>query len=94
MKLQNYTIMPLDTDHLEEICQDIRYQYENGTASCALFMMTLVPEGNPPADKVGILCEKYDLFRDRLAEMGLGSGVLVQGSFHMDCLSNVLPWIP
>ncbi len=80
MKLQNYTIMPLDTDHLEEICQDIKAQYENGTASCALFCMTLVPEGDPPIDKVGVLCEKYDRFRDRLAELGLGSGVLVQAT--------------
>ncbi len=80
MQLQNYTIMPLDTDHLEEVCQDIKAQYENGTATCALFMMTLVPEGDPPIDKVGVLCEKYDRFRDRLSEMGLGSGVLVQAT--------------
>ena len=93
MRLHNYTIMPLDTDHLEEICQDIREQYENGTATCALFKMTLVPEGNPPVDKVGILCAKYDLFRDRLAEMGLGSGVLVQASIgHGWVLSQMYPY--
>ncbi|MBQ8577459.1 MAG: hypothetical protein IJ449_05775 [Clostridia bacterium] len=95
MKLHNYTIMPLDTDHLEEICQDIRHQYENGTATCALFMMTLVPEGNPPVDKVGILCEKYDRFRDRLAEMGLGSGILVQATIgHGWVLSEMFPFQP
>ena len=93
MKLHNYTIMPLDTDHLEEICEDIKHQYENGTATCALFMMTLVPEGNPPVDKVGILCKKYDLFRDHLAEMGLGSGVLVQASIgHGWVLSEMYPY--
>ena len=91
--MHNYSIMPLDTDHLEEICEDIRTQYENGTATCALFMMTLVPEGNPPVDKVGILCEKYDLFRDRLAEMGLGSGILVQASIgHGWVLSEMYPY--
>lgn len=93
--LQLYTIMPLDTAHLEEICQDIRLQYENGTATCALFMMTLVPEGDPPVDKVGVLCAKYDKFRDRLAEMGLTCGVLVQATIgHGWVLSDPFPFQP
>lgn len=40
----NYSIMPLDTDHLDAICEDIRRQYADGVADCALFNMTLVPE--------------------------------------------------
>lgn len=68
--MYNYSIMPLDTDHIDEICEDIREQYEKGIATCALFKMTLVPEGNPPVDKAKILCEKYDLFRERLSKMG------------------------
>ncbi len=95
MNLQLYTIMPLDTEHLEEICEDIRYQYENGTATCALFKMTLVPEGNPPVDKVGTFCAKFDLFRDRLREMGLGCGVLVQATMgHGWVLSEMFPFQP
>ena len=78
--MQNYTIMPLDVEHLEEICQDIKEQYDRKIASCALFSMTLVPEGNPPIDKAGIMCEKYDLFRERLQEMGEECGILVQAS--------------
>lgn len=78
--MYNYTIMPLDDTHVEEICEDIKAQYENGTASCALFMMKLVPEGNPVIGKAEQLCRKYDLFRDRLAEMGLECGVLVQAT--------------
>lgn len=93
--LQLYSIMPLDTVHLEEICQDVRHQYENGTATCALFMMTLVPEGDPPVDKVGVLCAKFDLFRDRLAEMGLTCGVLVQATIgHGWVLSEPFPFQP
>ena len=57
-KLYSYTIMPLFVEHLEEICQDIKMQVDSGIANCALFCMTLVPEGNPPADKAKILCEK------------------------------------
>ena len=91
--LYSYSIMPLNTDHLEEICQDIKHQYENGIASCALFCMTLVPEGDPPADKVGLLCEKYAKFRDRLKEMGLSCGVLVQASVgHGWVLGDMFPY--
>ena len=41
-----YTIMNLDMNHIDEICDDIKYQYENGIASCALFSMTLMPDGS------------------------------------------------
>ena len=91
--LHSYSIMPLDTEHLEEICQDIKHQYDEGIASCALFCMTLVPEGDPPADKVGILCRKYGVVRDRLREMGLPSGVLVQASVgHGWVLGDMFPY--
>lgn len=79
-KLYLYSIMPLDAEHVEETCQDIRSQYESGAATCALMCMTLVPEGNPPIDKAGQYCAVYDRVRDRLAEMGLDCGILVQAS--------------
>ena len=66
-----YTIMAPDVNHLDEICEDIRQQYEKGVASSALFKMTLVPEGNPPSDKAAILCGKYAPFRDKLNAMGI-----------------------
>ena len=91
--MYNYSIMPLDTEHIEEICQDIRYQYENRIADCALFMMTLVPEGNPVIDKASILCEKYDLFRNRLEEMSLECGILVQATIgHGYVLDKLFPF--
>ncbi|MBQ9120736.1 MAG: hypothetical protein IJY12_00025 [Clostridia bacterium] len=91
--LYSYSIMPLDTEHLEEICQDIKAQYEDGIASCALFSMTLVPEGNPLADKVGVLCRKYGQFKARLAEMGLSCGVLVQATVgHGWVLGDMFPY--
>ena len=65
-ELQLYTIMPLDTAHLDEICEDIREQYEKGIATCPLFSMTLVPEGEPPVNKAEILCAKYSIFKQRL----------------------------
>ncbi len=47
-----YSIMPLDENHIDEICEDIKRQYDTGVANCILFCMTLVPEGNPVIDKV------------------------------------------
>jgi len=72
--------MPLFADHVEELCQDIKQQIEQGITTLPLFCMTLVPEGNPPVDKVSELCRIYDMYRDRLAQMGLECGILVQAS--------------
>ena len=78
--MKNYTIIPLNTEHVEEICLDIKDQYDRGIASCALFSMTLVPEGDPVINKAQILCEKYKLFSSRLKELGVESGVLMQAT--------------
>lgn len=76
----HYSMMPLLEDHVEELCQDIKEQVEKGITALPLFIMTLVPEGNPPADKVSEYCRVYDMYRDRLAQMGLECGILVQAS--------------
>ena len=86
--------MPLDIEHLEEICADIKSQYENGVCDLALFMIKLVPEGNPCIDKARIACEKYDVFRDRLAQMGLDCGILVQCTIgHGYALNQMFPFV-
>ena len=79
-KLQLYSIMGLNIEHLEEYCQDIKDQYENGVTTCALFCMTLVPEGTPVVNKVGPMCDKYKLYKKRLDELGVPNGVLVQAT--------------
>lgn len=90
-----FSIMNLDTAHLEEICEDIRYQYENKVASCALFKMTLVPEGTPPTDKAKLMCEKYSLFKEKLDSMNVPSGVLIQASIgHGWQLGERFPFQP
>lgn len=93
--LHLYSIVPLDTidEHLEDICQDIRLQYETGVSNMALAMMTLVPEGNPPIDKAGIMCAQYERLRGRLSEMGLECGILVQASIgHGWTLNHMFPF--
>lgn len=96
--MHNYSIMRLDVSHADEICADIARQYEQGIASCALFMMTLVPEGDPSnpgsvIDKASILCEQYDIFRDKLAAMGLSCGILAQATIgHGYPLNHMFPF--
>ena len=80
MKLHSYSIMPLDIDHLDEICLDIERQVKERISSMPLFEMTLVPVGTPPRKEAEYLCEKYDLFRERLESRGVKTGVLVQAS--------------
>lgn len=75
-----YSIMNLDISHLDEICEDIAYQYKNGVTNYALFKMTLVPEGTPPTNKAEIYSDKYALFKERLDKMGIPNGVLVQAT--------------
>lgn len=73
-----YTINDLSIDRIDEICEDVKYQYENGIASCALFMMQLAPQGNPVWDLAGQLCDTYMKFKERLKPYNIPTGILVQ----------------
>lgn len=75
-----YSIMPLFTDHVKELCDDIERQYREGISTEALFIMSLAPEGNPAVNKASLLCKQYDLFKEELDRRGLHSGVLVQST--------------
>ncbi len=91
--MYSYSIIPLNTDHLAEICDDIVRQYEDGIADCALFSMPSVPEGSPPIDKAAIFGEKYILFRDELRRRGHDCGILVQCSIgHGYPLNSMFPF--
>lgn len=93
--LYSYSIMPLDISHLEEICQDIKEQVDSGVCECPLFSMTLCPEGDPVADKASILVQKYIMFKNRLDEMKIKSGILVQASVgHGWILGEMFPYQP
>lgn len=73
-----YSIMPADTAHTEEICADVRSQYENGVSTCPLFMCKLVPEGNPVHDKAAEFAARYRTMRERLEKDRIPTGILVQ----------------
>lgn len=92
-QLHLYSVMPLDLEHADEICKDVAFQQEQGISTCALFCMTLTPEGNPPIDKAAILAEKYKVFREKLREKKIRSGVLIQASIgHGWILGELFPY--
>ena len=93
MKL--YSIMPLDMQHIDEVCDDIAGQYASGVATEALFMLPITPEGFPVIDKAAIGMEKFGIYRDELAKRGLRAGVLVQATIgHGYQLTTRIPFTP
>ncbi|MBR3691426.1 MAG: hypothetical protein IKL89_01840 [Clostridia bacterium] len=91
----NFSIMNLNTAHLDEICEDIRQQYETGVSACPLFCMTLVPEGDPPVNKAAALCADYMRFKEKLDALGVPNGVLVQATIgHGWKLGAMFPYQP
>ena len=88
-----YSIMRLDLDHIDEYCEDIKAQCESGVSDCALFSMPLVPEGNPPVDKAGLMVEQYKKYKEKLDAMGIRNGILVQCSIgHSYPLGGLFPF--
>ena len=93
MKL--YSIMPLDMNHVGEVCDDIERQYATGVATEVLFMLAITPEGFPVIDKAAIGMEKFSVYRDELAKRGISAGVLVQATIgHGYQLTTRIPFTP
>jgi len=91
----NLSIMPLDTAHIDEICEDIITQQETGVSTHAMFMMTFNPEGTPAVNKAEEQCKRYDLFRERLDAAGAKHGVLVQATLgHITAPFEPYPFQP
>ena len=91
----NLSIMPLDTEHVDEISQDIIEQQRSGVSTHAMFMMQFNPEGTPAVGKAEAQCKKYDLFRERLDRSGAKHGVLVQATLgHISVPYEPYPFRP
>lgn len=76
----NFSIIPLNISHIDEICEDIAYQVKSKIATMPLFSFTLTAEGNPVIDKADIFCKTYEQFKLKLDAMGIPSGILIQAS--------------
>lgn len=78
--MYTYSITSLDTQHMNEIIADIRDQYRRGISSCPLFMIKLVPEGNPVWDKAEREAAKFAMFKKELDRDNIPVGILVQAT--------------
>lgn len=74
------SITPMDISHVDEICEDLRLQQEQGISDCAMLTAHLEAEGTPPVSKGAIYGKLYRQFREKLEPMGVRSGVLVQST--------------
>ena len=79
-KLLTYSIIKPHLDHIDEYIADIKKQYETGITIMPLLMFFFTPEGDNSIDKVTPQCEIYKKYKERLDELGIPSGVLVQST--------------
>ena len=78
--LYAYSVTPLAENEFEARARDIVEQVKKKAFLMPLFCLTLVPEGDPVWDKAGKMAKLYARYRDRLAEDGVDSAILVQAS--------------
>lgn len=91
----NLSIMPLNPNHIDEICADIIEQQKNGVSTHAMFMMKFQAECNPALDKATEQCKIYDEYRKRLDKAGAKHGVLVQSTLgHIYPPRELPPFTP
>ena len=74
-------IVPLLTDHAEEITADIVNLYNDNVIDSVAFSFTLVPEGVPPVDKAAEYTSRFKIFQKLLKEKGVPTGILIQATW-------------
>jgi len=79
-RLKLISIEPLETKHANELVADIKNMAQEGVMNEVAFFMTLVPEGNPPIDKVTAFAESYQFIRRLLGDVPFKVGILAQAT--------------
>ena len=91
----NLSIMNLDPNHIDEVCQDVITQQRDGVSTHALFFMKFNPEYTPPLNKAAEQCKIYDQYREKLDAAGAKHGVLVQATMgHVVQPREIPPFTP
>ena len=76
-----YSVTPILEDHFEERLADVIDQYERKITSCPLFIMYLMPEGDPVWDKATPSAKSYARYKRELDARGIPSAILIQSTF-------------
>ena len=91
----NLSIMPLDEERINEICEDIITEEKRKTYTHAMFTMYLQPEGTPPKNKAAMQCRIFDKYKERLDPLGAKYGILVQSTMgHITPPIKPYPFTP
>ncbi len=78
--MRSLNIVPLLTDAIDPLSEQLIRFYRNGAISETAFIFSLVPEGDPVFDKAAILAERFLRFRERLSGCGMPVGILLQST--------------
>lgn len=81
-------IVPLLAEHREALCADTLDLYRRGCITETAFILTLVPEGNPPADKAKFLAAEFERFRAALGKTAMPVGILLQATMGHGWIPN------
>lgn len=76
-----YSVTPIHEDHFEERLADVIDQYERKITSCPLFIMYLMPEGDPVWDKATPSAKSYARYKRELDARKIPSAILIQSTF-------------
>jgi hypothetical protein len=73
-------VMPPFAGHEPELAADAEHLLETGICTDIAFMMTLVPESDPPVDKARILGDRFAAFRNIFKGDAARLGILAQAT--------------
>ena len=74
------SMMPMDMEHIDEICEDAKRQQSEGIADFAMMAIYLAPEGTPCSDKAAIYAKQYNTYKKKLDDMGVRNGAFIQST--------------
>ncbi len=77
---QLLNIVPLTPHRKKEYAQDLLKLYDSGAISETAYIMTLVPESDPPVEKAKILAEQFRECREALGKTSMPVGILLQAT--------------
>ena len=79
-RLEWLNIVPMSVEHREELAADAAELCRSGCVTANAFIMSLVPEGEPPVPKAEILGERFLAFREAFRKTGTPCGILLQST--------------
>ena len=87
-KMLMLSMMPMDMEHIDEMCADMKRQQDEGIADYAMLAMYLAPEGTPAYDKASVFAEQYRIYKEKLDNLGVRHGAFIQSTIGHGAVPN------